>query len=150
MCQRLYVATHVAVGPVKKTKASPSLGLRPLGAESPALRRHFAPGELPHLYVAEAGAPCGCGFPEVLPGRKARQLTIEERATMARLVEVLRPVVRGRPRVQMVLCFVATEEDDVSSGRTVTLGDLTAPDFRFRNLEILTVVKDGATRGREA
>ena len=33
------------------------------------------------------------------------------------------------------------EEDDVSSGRTVTLGDLTAPDFRFRTLEILTVVK---------
>jgi hypothetical protein len=126
---------------VKKTRANPYLDLRPLDQGDTRVRGRFSGSEFPYLYVAEAFAPCGCGFPEDLRAGKERRMKTEEGKTMARLAECLRPAVRGRPRVQLLLCFLGDEETKASLGRTVTLGDLEDPSFRFRNLEVVTVVR---------
>jgi hypothetical protein len=143
MCQRLYVASRTELARVRKTKAAPFLELRPLGNEGAGVRRHFPAAEFPHLYVAEAFAPCGCGFPEELGGSESPRIGAEERATMERLREVLRPVARGRPRLQLFLCFLGNEAEEIAHRRTLSLAELESPTFRFRDLEILTVVKDG-------
>ena len=105
------------------------------------MREQFAISDFPHLYVAEGFAPCGCGFPEALPGRKLRTLAPEERATMERLGESLRPALRARPRVRLLLCFIGQEHRPEVPGRTVTLTELMSPEFRFRNLEMVTVLR---------
>ena len=139
MCQRLYVATRTGLTRVKKTRADPYLDLRPLPPGDGRVRRHFNLAEFPYVYVAEAFAPCGCGFPEELPRGKRRRAEKEERETMARLAECLRSAVRARPRVQLLLCFLGDEDGEASTGRTVTLSELRHPTFQFRNLEVLTV-----------
>ncbi len=141
MCQRLYVASRTELTRVRKTKSAPYLALRAVGSKEPSVRGHFPVSDFPYLYVAEAHSPCGCGFPEERPKRRLRSLSPEEAATMRRLQESLQPAVRGRPRVQLVLCFIGDEESRMTCGRTVVLSELDNPDFRFRNLEIVTVVK---------
>jgi hypothetical protein len=98
--------------------------------------------DFPHLYVAEAFAPCGCGFPEDLPNRKARKLEPEAQVTMERLSQSLQPAVKGRPRVKMLLTCLPDDEEQAHAERTVTLADLRDPAFRFRTHEMLTVVKE--------
>ena len=144
MCQRLYIASFRPIGSVSRSKDAPYLELWPAGKQDETVRRHFPIGEFPMLYVAAGHSPCGCGFPELLPGGRDRfQDQPEERATMARLVEALRPVVTSRPRVQLYLCFIGHEEDRPEGRRSVTLRDLADPSFRFQDLEVVTVFKGG-------
>lgn len=141
MCQRLYIASRTELTTVRKTKAEPHLELRRAVAADAHARERFSRSDFPHLYVGEAFAPCGCGFPEELPRERKRLPERDEARTMRRLAESLRPAVRGRPRVQVLLCFMGDEDREVTPGRTVTLDELQAPDFRFRDLEVVTVVK---------
>ena len=144
MCQRLYIASFKPIGGVSRSKAAPYLELWRAGKQHETVRRHFPVGEFPMLYVAAGYSPCGCGFPEGLPGdRDRRKDQPEERATMARLVEALRPVVTSRPRVQLYLCFIGHEGERPEGRRSVTLGDIADPSFRFQDLEVVTVVKGG-------
>ena len=141
MCQRLYVASRTELARVKKTESAPFLDLRATGEGDAHIREHFPISDFPYLYVAEAYSPCGCGFPEELPGRRPRKLGPEDMATMERLVESLRPAVRGRPRVQLLLCFIGEEDSEMTPGPTILLNELQSPEFRFRDLEIVTVLK---------
>jgi hypothetical protein len=141
VCQRLYVASRTELARVRKTKTAPYLELHAVGPKRASVREHFPISDFPYLYVAEAQSPCGCGFPEELPKRKLRPLSPEEAATMKRLKESLQPAARGRPRVQLLLCFMGEEESQMTPGRTVILSELDSPEFRFRNLEIVTVLR---------
>lgn len=72
MCQRLYVATRTPLKTVKRTKQAPYLELQLLGKAAGAIRGRFLPEEFPHMCVAGAYSPCGCGFPEEHPARKGK------------------------------------------------------------------------------
>ena len=137
MCQRLYIASRTKLAERRKTRDAPYLQVVP--AETAEVRRHFSRADFPYFYVAEGFAPCGCGFPEELPGRKARSVDASEKATMASLEAILQPAVRGRPRVQLVLSVEGQEDSPVTPGRDILLSDLGQPDFRFRHGEVLTV-----------
>jgi hypothetical protein len=139
VCQRLYIASRTKVAERRKTRDAPYLQVVP--TETPEVRRHFPRADFPYFYVAEGFAPCGCGFPEELPGRKRRAVGASEKATMALLMTALQPAVRGRPRVQLVLSFEGQENSPVTPGRDITLSNLGHADFRFRMGEVLTVRK---------
>jgi len=144
VCQRLYIASFKPIGGVSRSKAAPYLELWRAGKQHETVRRHFPVGEFPMLYVAAGYSPCGCGFPEGLPGDRDRfKVQPQERATMARLVEAIRPVVASRPRVQLYLCFIGHEGERPEGRRSVTLGDIADPSFRFQDLAVVTVVKGG-------
>jgi hypothetical protein len=141
MCQRLYIASRNELSPVRKRKSAPHLDLHPLNDADDSIRGLFPVAEFPHIYVAEAFAPCGCGFPEAIPGRKARKREPDAVGTMKRLAEALRPAVKGRPRVRLLLSSLGSEDEPAVEGRTVSLGELEDPGFRFQNREVLTVLK---------
>ena len=142
MCQRLYIASLKAIASIERSTAAPHLEIWPATKQDERVRRHFSPQEFPHFYVAGAHSPCGCGFPEALPnGRMRFREEPGERATMASLVEALRPAVSSRPRVQLYLCFIGHEAEEPSGGRSVGLRQLQDPTFRFRDREVLTVFK---------
>ena len=142
MCQRLYIASLKPIGSVKRSTAAPHLEIWPATKQDETVRQHFPQQEFPHFYAAGAHSPCGCGFPEELPaGRRRLREEPGERATMATLAEVLRPVVSSRPRVQLYLCFLGHEAEEPSGRRSVGLRELQDPSFRFRDLEVLTVFK---------
>jgi hypothetical protein len=137
MCQRLYIASRTKLADRRKTRDASYLQVAP--AEAAEVRRHFSRADFPYFYVAEGFAPCGCGFPEDLAGRKARRIDPSEKATMASLEMTLQPAVRGRPRVQLVLMFEGSKDSPVTPGRDILLSDLAQPDFCFRHGEVLTV-----------
>jgi hypothetical protein len=141
MCQRLYIASRTQLSPVRKRKSAPHLGLHPLDDADCSIRRLFPAAEFPHVYVAEAFAPCGCGFPEAIVGQKRRKVEPEAACTMRRLAVTLQPAVKGRPRVKLLLSCLGDEDEPVVQGRTISLVDLEDPQFRFQSREILTVVK---------
>ena len=141
MCQRLYIATRTELPSVRKRKGATELALCPAGPDLVTMRRHFNASEFPYLYVAEGHAPCGCGFPEESPGKRKPKRQAEDLGTMKRLQEAIRPAVRGRPRVQMVLCVVGEENEEIVPGPTIAIEELGSPGFQFRSLERLTVVK---------
>lgn len=142
MCQRLYIASAKPVARVKRSKVAPYLEVWPAGKDEERIRRHFPAREFPHLFIAGAHSPCGCGFPEELAGGKRRfRDEPEERHTMARLVELLRPVVSSRPRVQLYLCFIGHEDEEPVGRRSSSLRELQDQNFCFRDLEIVTVFK---------
>jgi hypothetical protein len=142
VCQRLYIASAKPVASVKRSKVEPYLEVWPAEKHEEGVRRHFPVTEFPYFYVAGGHSSCGCGFPEALPGGKSRfRDEPEERHTMARLVELLRPVVSSRPRVQLYLCFIGHENEEPVARRSSSLRELQGPNFHFRDLEIVTVFK---------
>ena len=142
MCQRLYIASRTKLTPTSKRKDAPYLGVRPLEGAREVFRQAFPAAECPYLYAAEAFAPCGCGFPEALEGRERRKVEPEALLTMRRLVEVLRPAVKSRPRVRLLLSFLGDDDEPTSEGRTIGLNDLERPGFAFQHHEILTLLKE--------
>jgi hypothetical protein len=142
MCQRLYIASRTELTPMSKRKDAPYLGVRLLEGDREAFRQALPAEEFPYLYAAEAFATCGCGFPEALEGRERRKGDPEAIHTLRRLVEVLRPAVKSRPRVKLLLSFLGDEDEPTSEGRTIGLDDLQSPGFRFQHHEILTVLKE--------
>src|SRR5271169_5612880 len=124
MCQRIYIASRTELSPVRKRKGAPYLGLHPLDDADRTIRRLFPTAKFPHLYVAEAFAPCGCGFPEVVAGKKRRRAEPEAASTMRRLAAALQPAVKGRPTVKVLLSYLGDEDEPVVEGRTISLGDL--------------------------
>ena len=142
MCQRLYIASFKQLRSVKRNESAASLEVWPAGPEQDRIRRHFPLQDFPHLHVAGAHSPCGCGFPEQLPNGKRRiRQEPQERGTMARLGELLRPVVSSRPRVQLYLCFIGDEDEPPQGRRSASLRELQHAEFCFRNLEVVTVFK---------
>jgi len=142
MCQRVYIASSVELPRVRRGKQSPYLEVAPV-ADAGEVRALFRP-DLPFVCLAGGHLGCGCGFPSETTdlGPDPEKLDQSDLASLAALVEYVRPACSKDGSAQIYLCWANQEGDGPLSRRSVSLDELLQPGFRLKHQQILTVARN--------
>ena len=137
MCMVVYVASRLPLSLIPWREEAPAFYATELTEDDEGVRRHFA---LPHIVYAGSHTNCGCGFNEGREYPEAYDDPEKERAgameSSRRLVEYAK-----EHRVEQIYsCWSGDEGEPREFERRVTLEELVAPEFFFREKELLTIV----------
>lgn len=132
----VYLASRSPLPLIPWQEAAPAFNVTELTEPEQAVLRHLV---LPHVRQAGSHTRCGCGFNE---GREYPEANADPAAdrvaaldSSARLVRYLR-----EHRVEQIYsCWSGDEGEPQTFERRVTPETLVAPDFVFRERELLTI-----------
>ncbi len=138
MCMVAYIASHSPLPLIPWQPDTPAFNVTELTEHEQPVCRHLV---LPHVRQAGSHTSCGCGFngrghPEFSDDPSTeRAHALESSARLARYV-------REHRVEQIYSCWSGDEGEAKAFERRITPGDLVAPDFVFRERELLIIDHD--------
>lgn len=141
MCMVAYIGSRVPLPLVPWRDDAPGFNVTELTEHEVVVAHHLS---LPHLRQAGSHTSCGCGFnegrqyPEVYDDAASeRVMALESSAKLVRYV-------RENRVEQIYSCWSGEEAQPREHERWIRVEDLVAPDFFFRERELLHIADDGA------
>jgi hypothetical protein len=135
MCLAVYLGSSEPLQEIAWDYERPAFYLEEVDASEPS-PKHFS---VKHAYYAGSHRGCGCGF--LKDGE-----SVEERARCQTnydaLATVIRTAVRLGAAVQLFTCWDGDQDKEPEAVRSVTVGDLSSPDYVLEQLELLHVTGD--------
>ena len=141
MCMIVYIASRSPLPLISWQEDAPAFNVTALNPDEQPVLRHLA---LPQVRQAGSHTGCGCGFNE---GREYPEACEDAAAECADAVESSARLARyvREHRVQRIYsCWSGGEGEPPAFERRVTPERLVAPDFFFRDGELLTIDYDAA------
>lgn len=141
MCIVVYVASRSPLPLIAWRQDAPAFNVTELTESEQPVCRNLT---LPHVRQAGSHTSCGCGFNE---GREYPQVYDDPVAARADALESashLARYVREHQIAQIYSCWSGDEAESKEFDRRITPDDLVAPDFFFREGELLTVEHEKA------
>jgi hypothetical protein len=138
MCLVIYVAAPTQLPLIPWDQNAPAFNVTELMPSEEPVRRHLAQ---PHVRQAGSHTGCGCGFNE---GRQyGTSDDVDERtAAIESASELARYVTEHRVE-HLYSCWNGDEGEPQESVRKIKAHQLFAPDFYFRERELLVIIHDG-------
>lgn len=136
-----YIASRSPLPLIPWQQDAPAFNVTELTEHEQPVLRHLA---LPHVRQAGSHTSCGCGFNE---GREYPETSFDPEAERADALESSRRLARyvREHRVEQIYsCWSGDEGEPQAFDRRVTPEALVAPDFFFREKELLTIDYDSA------
>lgn len=137
----VYIASRSPLPLFAWRQAAPAFNVTALTEHERPVLRHLA---LPHVRQAVSHTSCGCGFNEGREHPAAYDDPAAERADALESSARLARYVREHRVEQIYSCWSGDEGEPQASERRVTPEALVAPDFFFRERELLTIDYDAA------
>lgn len=141
MCMVAYIASREPLPLIPWQQDSPAFNVTELTEHAQPVVRHLS---LPHVRQAGSHTGCGCGFNE---GREHPQVyddPVAERADALESSSKLARYVREHRVAQIYSCWSGDEGEPKEFERHIRPDDLVAPEFFFRERELLVVDHDVA------
>lgn len=141
MCIVVYVASRLALPLIPWQQDAPAFNVTSLTECEQAVCRHLA---FPHTRQAGSHTSCGCGFNEGREYPEVYDDAAAERADSLESSTRLERYVREHRVVQIYSCWSGDEGEPQNFERRITPSDLIAPEFFFRERELLVIDHDAA------
>jgi hypothetical protein len=138
----IYIASNNPLPLIPWRADAPAFNVTDLTEHELRACGHFT---LPHVRQAGSHTMCGCGFnegrqyPEVYDDPAAERICAIESSSQ------LASYIREHHVRQIYSCWSGDEGDPQDFERDVTLDDLVAPDFFFREKELLKIVDNNVS-----
>ncbi len=142
MCMVAYIASREPLPLIPWRQDSPAFNVTELTEHEQPVIRHLSP---PHVRQAGSHTSCGCGFNE---GREHPQVyddPVAERADALESSSRLARYVREHRVEQIYSCWSGDESEPKEFERHIRPDDLVAPEFFFRERELLVIDYDMAS-----
>ena len=141
MCIVAYIAARSPLPLLAWQDEAPAFNVTELTAHEQPVLRHLP---LPHVRQAGSHTSCGCGFNEGREYPEAYDDPAAERATALESSSRLASYVREHRIEQIYSCWSGDEGEPKEFERHIRPDDLVAPEFFFRERELLLVDHDVA------
>jgi hypothetical protein len=139
MCMVVYIASRSPLPLIPWRQDARTFNVTELTEHEQPVLRHLT---FPHVRQAGSHTSCGCGFNE---GRECPEASEDaERADALESSSRLAHYVREHRVGQIYSCWSGDEGEPQAFNRRVTPEALVAPDFFFRERELLTIDRDAA------
>lgn len=139
MCIVAYVASRSPLPLIPWRQDAPAFNVTELTEHEQPVLRHLS---LPHVRQAGSHTSCGCGFNEGREHPEAYDDPIAERADALESSSQLACYVREHRVEQIYSCWSGDEGEPMEFERHIRLDDLVAPEFFFRERELLFIEYD--------
>jgi len=136
-----YIASRSPLPLIPWHQDAPAFNVTELTAHEQPILGHLA---LPHVRQAGSHTSCGCGFNEGREYPEGYDDPAAERADALESSSRLARYVREHRVEQIYSCWSGDEGEPQTYCRRVTPEALVAPDFFFRERELLTIDHDAA------
>ena len=136
MCMVAYIASRSPLPLIEWQKEAPAFNVSDLTEHEQPVRSHFA---LPHIRQAGSHTGCGCGFNVGREYPQAYDDPVAERADAMKSSAQLVDYIREHHVEQIYSCWSGDESQPKEFERHIKPDDLIAPDFFFRERELLFV-----------
>ena len=136
MCMVAYIASRLSLPLVPLRQDTPAFNVTELTEQEQSVLHHLL---LPHVRQAGSHTGCGCGFNEGREYPQAYDDPVVERADAVESSSRLARYVRKHQVEQIYSCWSGDEGKPKEFERYIRPDDLAAPDFFFRERELLVV-----------
>ena len=141
MCMVAYIASRSPLPLIPWQQDKPTFNVTELTEYEQPVCRHLS---LPHVRQAGSHTSCGCGFNEGREYAEAYDDPTAERADALESSSQLARYVREHRVEQIYSCWSGDESEAQAFERRITPDELVAPDFFFRERELLAIDHDVA------
>ena len=135
----VYIASRTSLPLVPFQEDAPGFNVTELNAHEQPVRQHFT---LPHVVQAGSHTSCGCGFNEGREHPEVYDDPVAERSDALESSSRLANYVREHRVEQIYSCWSGDENQPKQFERRIKPDDLVAPEFFFRERELLVVDYD--------
>ena len=136
-----YIASRSPLPLIAWQQDKPTFNVTELTEYEQPVCRHLS---LPHVRQAGSHTSCGCGFNEGREYAEAYDDPTAERADALESSSQLARYVREHRVEQIYSCWSGDESEAQAFERRITPDELVAPDFFFRERELLAIDHDVA------
>lgn len=136
MCIVTYVASRMPLPLVPFLEGTPAFNVTAVTAEEEPVQIHLS---LPHVRHAGSHTCCGCGFNEGREYPESCDDPATERAAALESSARLARYVRDHRVEEIYSCWSGDEGEPQEFARVITPEHLVAPEFFFRERELLTI-----------
>lgn len=139
MCMVAYIASREPLPLIPWQQDSPAFNVAELTEHEQPVARHLL---LPHIRQAGSHTSCGCGFNEGRGHPQVYDDPVTDRANALESSSRLARYVREHRVEQIYSCWSGDESEPKKFERHIRPDDLIAPEFVFRERELLVVDYD--------
>ena len=140
MCLVIYVAASTPLPLIPWDQDAPVFNVTALMPSEEPVRHHLAAS---HIRQAGSHTGCGCGFND---GREHGDPDVEERETAIESASKLADYVIEHRVGHLYSCWSGDEGEPQESVRNIAAHELRAPDFYFRERELLVIAGNDRSR----
>jgi hypothetical protein len=137
----VYIASRLPLPLIPWHQDAPAFNVTELTEHEQSVLRHL---NLPHVRQAGSHTSCGCGFNEGREHPEVYDDPAAERADALESSSQLARYIREHRIKRIYSCWSGDEGEPQAFDRHVTPETLMAPDFFFREKELLTIDYDAA------
>jgi hypothetical protein len=141
MCMVVYIGSRSPLPLVPWQQVAPAFNITELTEHEQPVLHHLS---LPHVRQAGSHTSCGCGFNEGREHPQVYEDPVAERADSLESSARFARYVREHRVEQLYSCWSGDENEPKDSERRIRPDDLVAPEFFFRERELIIVDLDVA------